>query len=100
MEIVGIERAYWFWCPGCRHVHVFTVPKWGWNGSTLFPTVLGSLLHHYGPGEQRCHLAVSGGSLEFFDDCTHELKGKLVPMCEWSEDLGSFVPREENGSNP
>jgi hypothetical protein len=28
----------------------------------------------------RCHSLVTDGNIQFLDDCTHELKGKTVPL--------------------
>ena len=40
-----------------------------------------------GKPEQRCHLFVKNGQIEYCSDSTHSLAGKTVPMVDrdWSE---------------
>lgn len=98
-----------FWCPGCKETHQFNT-TWAISGTDDAPTVNPSVLvtsGHYvsahksgdscwctynkehpdkpGPSCSRCHSFIRNGSIEFLGDCTHELKGKTVPMEEYRE---------------
>lgn len=50
------------------------------------PTVQPSLLTYWSKGpehrEQRCHLFIVKGQLQFLADCTHKLAGQTVDMVE------------------
>ena len=81
------RRLLEFFCPGCRYYHAFTIgradttggPIWTWNGDMIRPTFSPSLLVN-GSTEQRCHLFVRDGQIEFLSDCWHELRGKTVSL--------------------
>jgi hypothetical protein len=72
-----------FWCPGCKTNHVIN-NNWKITGLKEKPTVSPSVLVQYDYGkdknEKRCHLFIKNGMIEYLNDCTHELKGKTVPM--------------------
>lgn len=76
-----------FYCPGCKYYHSVTVAPdtndigatWTWNGDMEKPTFQPSLLTERGTNRQ-CHLFVRDGEIQFLDDCSHELRGKTVPM--------------------
>lgn len=97
--------TYSFYCPGCKHHHVYYVKnphingaQWTFNGDLDKPTFQPSLLNRWGkeampdwiePNEQpgelpwsgRCHLFVVDGVINFCGDCTHPYSGKQgVPM--------------------
>ncbi len=87
-------------------------PKWGFNGDTEHPTITPSILARWGqkevidpsepivwedvpgfPGARRdarphrevehvCHSFVTGGRIQFLDDCTHKLAGQTVDLPE------------------
>ena len=89
----GSVRAYMFYCPGCKHHHLFNVkgdrPRWEYNHNIDKPTVTPSLLNrvpcdHLEPHipEKVCHLYLTDGIIHFLPDCTHELAGKSVPLEE------------------
>lgn len=73
---------YWFFCPGCRTGHAFTVrtdgkrPSWTFDGDMERPTFSPSLLCP----DLRCHLFLRGGVLQFLPDCSHALAGQSVPL--------------------
>ena len=95
----NIERAagenpkqYWFHCPGCGHVHAFTVgpPRAGWgdarwtfNGDFEKPTLSPSLLCNRDYPESRCHSFVIDGKVQFLADCWHKLAGQTVDLPDW-----------------
>jgi hypothetical protein len=82
------KTAYTFYCPGCKHHHMFFVQgykiSWGFNGSLDNPTFTPSLRNRYGDGKC-CHLFVENGMIKYCDDCYHELSGKTIEM----EDVNS-----------
>lgn len=80
---------YWFYCPGCKCPHAYRVavengenkqPLWEFTGDLEKPTFSPSLL---AVGEQRCHLYVKDGQIQFLSDCHHELAGQTVPIPEF-----------------
>lgn len=85
-----------FFCPGCRCEHGVWTSKaasngarWTWNGDMVRPTFSPSLVvttempqGREAPAKvvTRCHSFVRDGQIQFLDDCTHELRGKTVPL--------------------
>ncbi|WP_139222868.1 DUF6527 family protein [Paracidovorax wautersii] len=57
---------------------------WTWNGSTSAPTLRPSVLTTEPPGGRRggfrCHSWINDGSVQFLDDCSHELRGQTLPL--------------------
>jgi hypothetical protein len=83
----GEIAAYAFYCPGCRHYHVYYVkeqypgcPVWAFNGDMQRPTFTPSLLNTLPAKGDRCHLFVKEGRIEFLGDCSHDLAGQTVEM--------------------
>lgn len=78
---------YWFFCPGCKENHCFTVrqdggrPAWNFNGNFEVPTFTPSLLYP----DRVCHLFLTNGQIQFLGDCSHELAGQTVGMQEITE---------------
>jgi Family of unknown function (DUF6527) len=56
-----------------------------WNGDLESPTVSPSILVKASRGQEICHTYIKNGCIEFLADCTHELKGKTVPMEDATE---------------
>lgn len=84
-----------FYCPGCKRVHVIDASKWNVSGSdkehvTITPSILvnGDLSN---PSVPRCHMFIKNGVMEYLSDCTHELKGKNIPMV----DIEDYWPEKE-----
>jgi hypothetical protein len=73
-----------FHCPGCKYGHWFGTGHGGWvmTGTREKPTVMPSILVNKDndPSYPRCHLFIKDGMIKFLGDCTHELRGKTVPM--------------------
>lgn len=95
-----------FFCPGCREMHQVCVegdgrPRWGFNGDyerpTFTPSVLvrGTKIVRDEAGEWTgewerdasgnliptvCHSFVTDGQISFLEDCTHDLRGQVVPI--------------------
>jgi hypothetical protein len=79
-------------CPVCGW-HEF--PKvgrpgasWTFNGNYEKPTFHPSMNEKVGPfpdgHSTRCHFVLTNGVLKFCDDCTHDMKGKSVPLEPWT----------------
>ncbi len=94
-----------FWCPGCKELHVVG-PGWKFNGNYERPTFAPSILiqsGHYLPTHKKgepcwctynaahpdkppvftcdcCHSFVRDGQIQFLNDCTHKLAGKIVAL--------------------
>jgi hypothetical protein len=98
---VGVQEGYLIgsiahWCPGCGISHAFAIDKampagerWTWDGDIKTPTFtperniawggeIDPKFKLYGAG--RCHYSLTAGVLVFFDDCSHELRGHMVPL--------------------
>ena len=102
-EFRGGHR-YWFYCPGCRGAHAYTVgcaavkANWSFDPATLSFT---PSLRCYtsdpetGRGDvTRCHLHVTNGRIEFCGDCPHDHNGKTVDLPEFPESYGLPEPYE------
>jgi len=80
---------FMFWCPACKCGHgVWTTntkgANWTFDGNFEAPTFSPSLLIHHGKdGKEICHVVVSAGVINYCSDCTHEFKGRSVPMEEF-----------------
>jgi hypothetical protein len=96
------KTEFVIFCPACKIGHMFRVPPWTFNGDIEKPTFGGSMLVRHTKllpeaevmidrGESPpngvyphvdivCHSFVTDGMIKFLDDCTHELKGKTVPL--------------------
>ena len=88
----GDHLEWGFWCPGCRMLHSYVTqrrspkdigPVWQWNGSEDKPTFTPSLLCWGSRPEQRCHIFVTNGKIQFLSDCHHDLKGQTVDMVDF-----------------
>jgi hypothetical protein len=73
----------WFFCPGCKNAHAFSVPRWSWNFSMDAPTFTPSLMCNRDDPASRCHSFVTDGKIQFLADCYHELKGQTVEIPDW-----------------
>lgn len=87
----GVDVAYVFYCPGCKNEHPFTVvskngsPQWFFNGDLEKPTFTPSLVCSPHDPENRCHLFVTGGHIQFLIDCHHDLRGCIVAMQDYEQ---------------
>lgn len=87
------RRLLEFFCPGRQYYHAFIIerrpgdqgPLWTWNGDWVKPTFSPSLLVN-GSTEQRCHLFVRDGKIEYLSDCWHALRGQTVEMEEEADE--------------
>ena len=82
----------WFYCPGCKNHHAYTLKSpgfvpWTFNNNLEKPTFTPSLLCNKDYPESRCHLFITNGVIDFCDDCFHELKGQKgveIPPLQWT----------------
>lgn len=81
------DGKHWAWlfdCPACGCTH-FADKRWTFNGDKDNPTFTPSIrVSHRDPkGKERvCHFHVRNGAIAYENDCTHEMKGKTVPLPE------------------
>ena len=79
----GNVYGHAIFCPGCGQAHIFD-KRWTYNDNPVKPTFRASMLVSwtYGPEhvQRCCHSFVTDGNIQFLNDCTHDLKGKTVPL--------------------
>jgi len=90
-----------FWCPGCDNVHTVIISgtgAWGFNGSTVAPTLTPSVKVTWPANpnasddfaewrtERVCHSFVTDGKIQFLNDCTHRSAGMTLELSEFPED--------------
>lgn len=100
-------ELYWK-CPGCGGGHFIPADDapqvcngagngavWHFNGDYDNPTITPSVnvftnSHNKGIDTGnvlfRCHSVIANGVITYCDDCTHEMKGKSVPMVDLDPD--------------
>lgn len=87
------ETHILFRCPGCNMDHIIPITgkkAWGFNGNLESPTLTPSIVYRFEwskadqledrHADEICHSYVTNGFIEFLSDCTHELRGKIVPL--------------------
>jgi Family of unknown function (DUF6527) len=96
IEKQGQVIGYCFDCPGCKLSHTITVrpyrtengASWEFSGDMESPTFQPSVSDRWefnvetGKRPIVCHFFVTGGQIQFLDDCTHSFAGQTVPMLE------------------
>jgi len=97
-----LGESYWFWCEPCGTNHSYRTknakgesgPTWTFNGDMEKPTFMSSLLVRsvrprdgkinpdwsFDPVDWVCHLFVVSGQIQYCGDCTHDLRGRTVPL--------------------
>lgn len=87
------EDRLYFLCHGCCIAHSVSHgngagPRWGWNGNVEAPTFTSSILVRYtwSDGPRVCHSFVTGGRVQFLQDCTHHLAGQTVDLLDWEDE--------------
>lgn len=86
----SITNLLEFCCPGCGLIHNINIipdigkPVWDFNENYEAPTFSPSIfVKYYTKGvEQICHSFVKDGTIQFLQDCSHELAGITVNMYE------------------
>lgn len=81
-----------YWCPGCDALHCISIRPhtqdngagWEFSGTLECPTYSPSQLTTWERGPERkkfvCHTFIRAGRIEFLSDCTHDLKGRTLPL--------------------
>jgi len=90
-----IGDGYTFVCPGCRGHHMIPVPRWTFNGDLNCPTFTPSINQIENPPDDKyyqpdmpteiCHFTITEGKIQFHADCTHDLKGKTIPLPDYED---------------
>ena len=89
-----VVEYYSFYCPACKHEHVYAINSdgtgWQFNGNMDSPSFTPSLLNTvtikneatgvYDVEYSRCHLFVTDGKIIYCGDCKHELAGQTVEL--------------------
>jgi len=97
-------KVYWMIiCPACGNCHGLD-SRWTFNGDLDRPTFRASLLvrgtvpitneeadrimagEKFEPKPLVCHSFITDGNIQFLDDCTHSLAGKIVELPDWEEE--------------
>lgn len=98
-----------WWCPACAEMHLLPT-GWKFDGNLAAPTFSPSFKHTghqvekdaagewtgrwlteageaktvFAPGDKPkpwcCHYVVTAGNVAYCDDCTHDMRGKTIPM--------------------
>ena len=75
----GSMSSLWFRCPACNTVHqVLNVASW--NHNKRKPTFREAFLCKR--DNSICNIIISDGVLHYTNVCTHEYRGKSVPMVD------------------
>lgn len=82
-KLLETDTAFVFYCKGCKTYHALDKDCWQFNGSYDSPTFHPSLLVNGDSPELgiRCHLFIVAGNIKYLEDCEHELKNRIIPMC-------------------
>ena len=91
MKVAEVEDQpgyYIFDCPGCLNSHFINTnpeygPVWQFNKDLEKPTVSPSIFVNAGktnPTAHQCHSFVKDGNIQFLNDCSHSLAGKIVEL--------------------
>lgn len=79
--------GWMIFCPACRCGHLFDDARWTFDGNEEAPSFTPSMkvTGHLGTVDGQevsgvCHSVITKGKIHFCDDCTHALKGQIVPM--------------------
>jgi hypothetical protein len=74
-----LEHLVVFFCPGCKYDHCYD-KRWAFNGNFEKPTFIPSLLVNPDYPQNRCHLFMTDGKIQFLGDCHHDMKNQTVEM--------------------
>ena len=74
------DGTYSFYCPGCKCCHGVTDNIWeiDMENNTISPSVL--VRTPRPKGMKICHSFVRNRTIQYLNDCTHDLSGKTVEM--------------------
>lgn len=74
----GVPNGHVILCPACGTLHLFD-ERFIYNGNDQSPTFAPTLLLK-NINQHICHIKVTDGKIGFSLTCTHELRGKTVPL--------------------
>jgi hypothetical protein len=77
----GKNNVVTIYCPGCKMDHNFD-KRWEISGTKEKPTVSPSILVRWNNADTNyvCHSFITDGKIKYLNDCTHDLKGKIIDM--------------------
>ena len=85
VPISETEYQFHILCPGCGQEHAFN-NDWEFNNDFEKPTIRPSLLIRGWLNKDIpngvCHSYITNGMIEFLGDCSHNLKGQMVPLLD------------------
>ena len=84
---VGEKKEYVIFCEACGHGHILD-ERWTFNGNFESPTFSPSLLvrkENILDNDSVCHSFITDGKIQYLNDCTHELAGKTVELCDFNK---------------
>lgn len=94
VEVMGDLYGYAFPCPGCSARHFIPTKvsdaegrRWAFNDDfekPSFTPAIRSVIEHENAPSEVCCVWISKGRLDFTDECTHKLRGKIVDMINFS----------------
>ena len=105
-----VDGGFAHYCPACQAMHVYFVDKpshsgarWKFNENPDLPTFTPSMNIRWGTyadptyvdeGRESgiCHYFVMNGQIMYCGDCTHDMKGKTVPLPELPSPILDDVP--------
>lgn len=77
------HTQYLYFCEGCGYEHAFALKSEGghhtFNMDMERPTVSPSLLENKTPG-RACHSFIKDGTIQYLNDCHHDLAGKTIEL--------------------
>lgn len=90
------QNGYAFWCPGCEVAHVLRSETWTFNEDIEKPTFAPSIDVKWRkpgtPSDIVCHSVVVQGTIQFLENSTHALAGKVVDLPDFPEAETTATP--------
>ena len=77
--LAGSKLALHFRCPACNTVHAIT-KTYTWNHNQTKPTFSEAFLCKQ--DDAICNIIIADGVLHYTAQCTHEYRGKSLPMVD------------------
>lgn len=89
--LLRTETHFIHYCTACDHIHPLPYHGWDYNNDPERPTFSQSFehtLHDYYDGRIDgyvqasgiCHYTITGGRIQYHNNCTHTFAGKTVDM--------------------
>jgi hypothetical protein len=73
--------GYFHWCPACEEMHPLP-DTWSFDQNFNLPTFSPSFKHESTNAGSNavCHYTLTGGILNYHNDCTHAMMNQQVPL--------------------